>query len=108
MDYRGWTARSPAGLRPLGLLIFSLATLSLALWSLGLGQRPLHNDEAVNGIKFGRLWQGGGYQYDPNEHHGPSLYYATYAINRLTEHRPDSTHSAKHGCGSSRWCLGSA
>ena len=84
MDYRGWTARSPAGLRPLGLLIFSLATLSLALWSLGLGQRPLHNDEAVNGIKFGRLWQGGGYQYDPNEHHGPSLYYATYAINRLT------------------------
>ena len=44
----------------------------------------MHNDEAVNGIKFGQLWEHGGYQYDPNEHHGPSLPYATFALGRLT------------------------
>ncbi len=44
----------------------------------------MHNDEAVNAIKFGKLWQHGGYKYDPEEHHGPSLYYATLALGRLT------------------------
>ena len=44
----------------------------------------MHNDEAVNGIKFGQLWEHGGYKYDPNEHHGPSLPYATLALSRLT------------------------
>ena len=44
----------------------------------------MHNDEAVNAIKFGKLWEGSGYKYDPNEHHGPSLYYATVALAKLT------------------------
>ena len=44
----------------------------------------MHNDEAVNAIKFGQLWEHGGYKYDPNEHHGPSLPYATFAVSRLT------------------------
>jgi uncharacterized protein (TIGR03663 family) len=47
-------------------------------------QRPMHNDEAVNGIKFGRLWEQGQYHYDPNEHHGPTLYYITAAVSRVT------------------------
>lgn len=68
--------------RGAGLLVVVLA--ALALWSLDLGRRPLHNDEAVNGVKFGQLWSGQGYRYDPNEHHGPSLYYATLAVSRLT------------------------
>ncbi|HRD05844.1 MAG TPA: glycosyltransferase family 39 protein, partial [Verrucomicrobiota bacterium] len=72
-----------------GPLIALLAALVLALWSLDLGRRPLHNDEAVNGVKFGRLWSGQGYRYDPNEHHGPSLYYATLAVSRLTGAPPD-------------------
>ncbi len=45
----------------------------------------MHNDEAVNAIKFGQLWNHGGYKYDPNEHHGPSLIYATFAWARLTD-----------------------
>src|SRR5262249_23539989 len=49
-----------------------------------LDERPMHNDEAVNAIKFGELWQHGAYKYDPNEHHGPSLLYATAAVSRLT------------------------
>ncbi len=70
--------------RGTGLLVVALAALALALWSLAPDQRPLHNDEAVNGVKFGQLWSGQGYRYDPNEHHGPSLYYATLAVSRLT------------------------
>ncbi|HTL58169.1 MAG TPA: flippase activity-associated protein Agl23 [Candidatus Limnocylindrales bacterium] len=49
-----------------------------------LDERPMHNDEAVNAIKFGELWQHGHYKYDPNEHHGPSLIYATAIVSRLT------------------------
>ena len=51
----------------------------------------MHNDEAVHAIKFGKLWQHGGYKYDPNEHHGPSLYYAALALGRLT-FGPDFDH----------------
>lgn len=58
------------------LLVFAIA---LALRGPHLAERPMHNDEAVNGIKFRTLWQGGGYHYDPHEYHGPALPYATYA-----------------------------
>ena len=73
----------------LGLL--TAAGLALALRCPFLDQRPMHNDEAVNGIKFGELWTHGGYKYDPNEHHGPSLFYATLAVARLTS-TPDFGH----------------
>lgn len=59
------------------LLVFLVA---LALRGPQLAERPMHNDEAVNGIKFRTLWQGGGYRYDPHEYHGPALPYATYAV----------------------------
>ncbi len=57
----------------------------------------MHNDEGVNGIKFGQLWDPrlarlyGPYKYDPDEHHGPSLPYATYALAWLTR-APDIAH----------------
>src|SRR5438128_3342370 len=73
----------------LGLLVALGA--GIALRSPRLGVRPVHNDEAVNGIKFGRLWEQGVYKYDPNEHHGPTLYYATVALARLTG-APDFEH----------------
>jgi uncharacterized protein (TIGR03663 family) len=65
--------------------------LGLALRCLHLGARPMHNDEAVNAVKFGQLWQTGRYQYDPNEHHGPTLYYATDWLGHLTG-GPDYAH----------------
>ncbi len=74
----------------LGLLLLATG-LALALRCLHLGERPLHNDEAVNAVKFGKLWAGGGYRYDPNEHHGPSLYYGALALGRLTS-APDFDH----------------
>ena len=84
MDTSGWKPPAPAIFHPLSALVVLLAGVALVLWSLCLDQRPMHNDEAVNGIKFGKLWEHGGYKYDPNEHHGPSIYYATLALSRLT------------------------
>ncbi|MGH7973558.1 MAG: phospholipid carrier-dependent glycosyltransferase, partial [Limisphaerales bacterium] len=67
------------------LLVFLLAVgIAAALRVPGLDARPMHNDEAVNAIKFGQLWEHGHYKYDPNEHHGPTLIYATLVQARLT------------------------
>ncbi len=84
MDNSGWNRPASGLFHPLTASLVLMAGLALALWCMGLDQRPMHNDEAVNGVKFGQLWAGGGYKYDPNEHHGPSLHYATLALGRLT------------------------
>ncbi len=66
------------------LLVVSVtACLALALRLAELNQRPMHNDEAVNALKFQSLWEHGTYRYDPNEHHGPTLGYATLVLSRL-------------------------
>lgn len=80
----GWNRPAFGVLHPLTSFIVLIGGLVLALWGLGLDRRPMHNDEAVNAIKFGQLWEQGGYKYDPNEHHGPSLEYATLALSWLT------------------------
>jgi uncharacterized protein (TIGR03663 family) len=56
-----------------------LAVLILALaFRLGrLNLRPMHHDEANQAVKFGILLETGEYCYDPSDHHGPTLYYAT-------------------------------
>ena len=59
----------------LGLLLIILGALALRGPELAL--RPMHNDEAVNAEKIKGLSESGQYKYDPNEHHGPTLYYAT-------------------------------
>ncbi|HOX58507.1 MAG TPA: TIGR03663 family protein [Candidatus Paceibacterota bacterium] len=84
MDNSGWNRPAFGVFHPLTAILVVMAGLTLALWRLGLDERPMHNDEAVNAVKFGQLWKGGGYKYDHNEHHGPSLYYATFALSRLT------------------------
>jgi uncharacterized protein (TIGR03663 family) len=73
------------------LLLVLAAIAALALRWPRLDARPMHNDEAVNAIKFGQLWEEGTYKYDPNEHHGPSLLYATLAVGRLFG-APDFVH----------------
>ncbi len=42
-----------------------------------LAQRPMHTDEAVHAVKFGRLLEHGDYRYNPYQYHGPALYYFT-------------------------------
>jgi uncharacterized protein (TIGR03663 family) len=64
-----------------GLLLAII--IAIALRCPNLAERPMHTDEAVNAIKFGALMEQGTYRYDPNEHHGPTLYYFTLAWTKL-------------------------
>jgi uncharacterized protein (TIGR03663 family) len=59
------------------LLLLLLTVGALAFRLPDLGNRPFHGDEAVHAFKFEELWKTGVYRYDPNEYHGPTLYYAT-------------------------------
>ncbi len=64
--------------------VLGAAVLALALRCPRLSERPMHNDEGVNAIKFRDLWEHNSYKYDPTEFHGPSLYYTTLLFERLT------------------------
>jgi uncharacterized protein (TIGR03663 family) len=67
-------------IRGLALRFALLAVIfagALALRVPGLDRRPMHADEAVHAVKFRDLWKKGVYRYDPDEYHGPTLYYAS-------------------------------
>ena len=59
----------------LGFLAATAGALAFRLPQLAL--RPMHCDEANQALKAATLRETGRYQYDPREHHGPLLYYAT-------------------------------
>ncbi len=54
-----------------------------ALRLVRLDNRPMHCDEAVHAVKFGRLLEEDDYVYDPREYHGPSLNFLTLPIAHL-------------------------
>ncbi len=54
-------------------LLILLVAAFLRLYDLALV--PLHHDEGVNGNFLVRLVREGAYQYDPQNYHGPTLYY---------------------------------
>ena len=56
-------------------LILGAAVGALAFRLPRLVQRPMHGDEAVQAGKSGDLLEKGIYRYDPDEFHGPTLYY---------------------------------
>ncbi len=58
----------------LGALLFRTVRLDL---------RPMHHDEANQAVKFAALLERGEYRYDPNDHHGPTLYYLTLPLARV-------------------------
>lgn len=62
------------------LSVACLLLLAAAAWMIRLprlAERPMHGDEANQAVKTGILLETGEYQYDPVEHHGPSLYWLT-------------------------------
>lgn len=59
------------------VLILAATIVALALRVPRLQRRPMHGDEAVHAIKFGKLLEEGVYTYDPDEYHGPTLNYLT-------------------------------
>jgi len=56
------------------IVILMIAT-ALRVYALDL--RPLHHDEGVNGFFLTNLMRQGIYHYDPQNYHGPTLYYLT-------------------------------
>jgi len=61
-----------------GICILAVACGALAFRLPQLSVRPMHPDEANQAVKAGaELYDHGAYRYDPRDHHGPSLYYAT-------------------------------
>lgn len=66
------------------LLLFAIAIafrLPSGEYSVGgkiveIPRKPFHADEANQAMKFVELLEEGTYQYDPHDHHGPTLYYA--------------------------------
>ena len=66
-------------------LIASLSILAVAafvrLYALDL--KPLHHDEGVNGFFLTNLYRDGVYHYDPENYHGPTLYFFALAIAKL-------------------------
>jgi uncharacterized protein (TIGR03663 family) len=65
--------------RTFAVVLLCLTALACALRFPRLADRPMHADEAVHAAKFRTLWENGDYRYDPDEFHGPILYYATLA-----------------------------
>ena len=80
--------------RTAALLLLAGAALALRLPELD--QRPLHADESVHTLIFKGLWDSGIYRYDPDEYHGPSLYYLTLPSAALSGARTfsDTTEAA--------------
>ena len=63
------------------VLIFAAA---LTLRLPGLDQKPMHGDEANQAVRAGMLLDSGVYHYDPNDHHGPVMYFAAMPLCRVT------------------------
>jgi uncharacterized protein (TIGR03663 family) len=55
----------------------ALLLLALLLRVYALDMKPLHHDEGVNGFFLTNLLRQGRYVYDPENYHGPTLYYLT-------------------------------
>ena len=66
------------------ILILLIALAALATRAPNLGRRPMHCDEAVHAVKCNDLRVTGVYRYDLHEYHGPTLYYCTLPIIRLS------------------------
>lgn len=67
----------------IGVIAIFLIAAVLRLYDLNLV--PLHHDEGVNGNFLVRLVREGAYQYDPNNYHGPTLYYFAALIPWITK-----------------------
>ena len=64
--------------------LLAVAAAALAVRLPRLAQRPMHGDEANQARKAGDLLETGVYRYDRHEHHGPTLYWLTWPVLRLT------------------------
>jgi uncharacterized protein (TIGR03663 family) len=59
-------------------LVVLMAATALRVYALDL--KPMHHDEGVNGFFLTNLLRQGVYHYDPQNYHGPTLYYLTLPV----------------------------
>lgn len=59
------------------IVLFSILVLAFSLRIFILDIRPFHSDEGVNFIFMDNLIKNDKYMYDPENYHGPILYYLT-------------------------------
>ncbi|MCF7733545.1 MAG: TIGR03663 family protein [Akkermansiaceae bacterium] len=78
----GWLCGWRGGLAVGMVLLIAAGALDFRLQQLE--HRPFHLDEGVQAVKAGELFDSGHYRYDPLEFHGPSLYYFTLPILKLS------------------------
>jgi len=67
------------------LAAVSFLALFLRVWQLDI--RPMHHDEANQAVRTGILLETGTYRYDPEDHHGPTLYYLSLPFAWVTAGR---------------------
>ncbi|MDA1065304.1 MAG: TIGR03663 family protein [Verrucomicrobia bacterium] len=66
--------------------IVMLVILGLLVWAgfylrfVDLGQKPMHTDEAVNGLKIHQMLAGESVAFDPAHYHGPLLRYLAIPV----------------------------
>jgi uncharacterized protein (TIGR03663 family) len=77
------SARAGYGGALASIVVVVALAAGLALRMVQLDTRPMHHDEANQALKFGALLEHGEYTYDPDDHHGPTLYYLTLPLARL-------------------------
>lgn len=77
----------------LGLTIFTIVSLFLGAYYRfpGLGERPMHTDEAILAMKSAEFQATGHFQYDPKDFHGPGLHDITRVWSTLAGWGPSST-----------------
>lgn len=70
--------------KPICAMLFILAVIA-AVWLRfdQIGVKPFHHDEGVNSHFLLNLDDGRGYRYDPNNYHGPTLYYFAFLALRV-------------------------
>ncbi len=61
----------------------AITALAFFLRFFWLGLKPFHHDEGVNGWFLTNLFRDGVYKYDPENYHGPTLYYITLAFTKV-------------------------
>jgi len=82
------TSQRPSALsgpKSVAFVLIGLLALFLRVWDLD--RRPMHHDEANQAVRTGILLETGVYRYDPEDHHGPSLYYLSLPLVRLAAGR---------------------
>jgi len=68
-----------------GILFFSLVAFFVRF--ADLDRRPMHHDEGNQAVRSGQLLEEGVYRYDPEDHHGPALYYLSLPAGWVTSGR---------------------